>query len=117
LVHGTSRPYTNSIILQDTLYNNGYSNTSLTQRYSNTSSEFNNRSGMISYKHNFPRSGEEWTADANYSYGKSNSVNKVNSYVFNDPKGNLSNSYKQQQNANGDNEFITAQTDFTNPFT
>jgi hypothetical protein len=25
--------------------------------------------------------------------------------------------YKQQQNASGDNEFITAQTDFTNPFT
>ncbi|MDP9042301.1 MAG: TonB-dependent receptor family protein, partial [Bacteroidota bacterium] len=116
-VHGTSKPYTNSTILQDTLYNNGYSNSSLTQRYSNTSSDFNNRSGMISYKHNFPRSGEEWTTDANYSYGKSGSVNKINSYVFNNPEGNLSNSYKQQQNINGDNEYITAQTDFTNPFT
>src|SRR5450432_2840024 len=117
LVHGTAKPYTNSNITQDTLYNNGYSNTSFTQRYSNTSTDFNNKSGMISYKHNFPRSGENWTADVNYTHGQTTSTNKTNSYLFDDPEGPLSSTYMQQQNASGNNEFITAQTDFTNPFT
>jgi outer membrane receptor protein involved in Fe transport len=117
LVHGTAKPYTNSNITQDTLYNNGYSNTSFTQRYSNTSTDFSNKSGMISYKHNFPRSGENWTADVNYTRGQTTSTNKTNSYLFDDPEGPLSSTYMQQQNASGNNEFITAQTDFTNPFT
>ncbi len=70
IVHGTSKPYTNSNISQDTLYNDGYSNSSFMQRFSNTNTEFNNRSGMISFKHNFPRSGENWTADLNYTHGE-----------------------------------------------
>jgi outer membrane receptor protein involved in Fe transport len=117
LVHGTSKPYTNSNITQDTLYDNGYSNSSFTQRYSNNSTEFNNKSGMISFKHNFPRSGEDWTADANYSNGETNSINQTNSYLYNNPDGPLSSIYKQQTNSSAKNEFITAQTDFTNPFT
>jgi len=117
LVHGTSKPYTNSNITQDTLYNNGYSNSSFTQRYSNNSTEFNNKSGMISFKHNFPRSGEDWTADANYTHGETNSINQTNSYLYNNPDGPLSGIYKQQTNSSAKNEFITAQTDFTNPFT
>jgi len=117
LVHGTSKPYTNSNITQDTLYNNGYSNSSFTQRYSNNSTEFNNKSGTLSFKHNFPRSGEDWTADANYSFGETNSINQTNSYLFDNPDGPLSSIYKQQTNSSAKNEFITAQTDFTNPFT
>ncbi|HET7000109.1 MAG TPA: TonB-dependent receptor [Puia sp.] len=117
LVHGTSKPYTNSNITQDTLYDNGYSNSSFTQRYSNNSTEFNNKSGMTSFKHNFPRSGEDWTADANYSHGETNSINQTNSYLYNNPDGPLSGIYKQQTNSSAKNEFITAQTDFTNPFT
>src|SRR5450432_1924185 len=117
LVHGTAKPYTNSNITQDTLYNNGYSNSSFTQRYSNTSTDFNNKSGMISYKHNFPRSGEDWTADVNYTYGQTNSVNQTTSNLFDDPEGSLSSIYKQQTNSSAKNENITAQTDFTNPFT
>jgi len=117
LVHGSSKPYTNSNITQDTLYNNGYSNSSFTQRYSNNSTEFNNKSGMISFKHNFPKSGEDWTADANYSYGETNSINQTNSYLYNNPDGPLSSIYKQQTISTAKNEFITAQTDYTNPFT
>jgi outer membrane receptor protein involved in Fe transport len=117
LVHGTAKPYTNSNITQDSLYNDGYSNSSFTQRYSNTSTDFNNKSGMLSYKHNFPRSGENWTADANYTRGQTTSTNQTNSYLYEDPQGPLSSIYKQQTNSSGNNEFITAQTDFTNPFT
>jgi hypothetical protein len=46
IVHGTSKPHTNSNILQDTLYNDGYSDSSFMQRFS-TNTDFNNRSGMI----------------------------------------------------------------------
>ncbi len=72
---------------------------------------------MISFKHNFPRSGENWTADINYTHGQTNSQNQTSSDLYEIPGGPLSSIYKQQQNASGNNEFITAQTDFTNPFT
>ena len=72
---------------------------------------------MLSFKHNFPRSGENWTADVNYTHGETNSINQTNSYLYDNPDGPLSSIYKQQTNSSGKNEFITAQTDFTNPFT
>jgi len=71
----------------------------------------------LSFKHNFPRSGENWTGDVNYTRGKTNSANQTNSDLFIVPGGDLTSVYKQQQNVTGNNEFITAQTDFTNPFT
>ncbi len=117
IVHGVSEPYTNSTINQDTLFENGSSNSSFTQRFSNTSTDFNNKSGMLSFKHNFPRSGENWTADVNYTQGQTNSVNQTRSDLYLIPGGPLSSVYKQQQNASGKSEFITAQTDYTNPFT
>jgi outer membrane receptor protein involved in Fe transport len=117
LVNGVSTPNTNSGITTDSLYNDGYSNSSFTQRYSNTTTDFNNRSGMLSFKHNFPRSGEEWTANGNYTRGTTTSVNPITSYLYDIPGGALSGIYKQQTNSSGKNEFITAQTDFVNPFT
>jgi len=117
LVHGIGYPTTNSEITQDTIYSNGYSDSSYMQRYSNTNTDFNNRSGMLSFKHNFPRSGEEWTSDVNYTHGQTTSTNQTSSYQYDIPGGPLSGIYKQKQNASGKNEFITAQTDFINPFT
>lgn len=117
LVKGVSSPTTNSGITTDTLYNDDYSNGSFTQRYSNTTTNFNNKSGMISYKHNFPRSGEEWTADAHYIRGTTTSMNPITSYLYDIPGGPLTSIYEQQTNSSGNNEYITAQTDFTNPFT
>jgi outer membrane receptor protein involved in Fe transport len=117
LVHGIGYPTTNSNITQDTMYSNGYSDSSYMQRFSNTQTDFNNRTGMLSFKHNFPRSGEEWTSDINYTHGQTTSMNQTSSNQYNIPGGALTSIYKQQQNASGKNEFITAQTDFTNPFT
>src|SRR5450755_2195494 len=118
IVHGMATPYTNSGLTQDTLFNNGdSSSSSFTQRYSTTSTDFNNKSGILSFKHNFPRSGEDWTADVNYTRGKTTSSNQIISDIYDVPGGSLSGVYKQLQNASGNNEFITAQTDFTNPFT
>lgn len=117
IVNGVSTPTTNSGITTDTLYSDGYSNSSFTERYSNTTTDFKNKSGMISFKHNFPRSGEEWTANANYTGGTTTSINPITSYLYEIPGGALSSIYKQQTNSSGNNRFITAQTDFVNPFT
>ena len=50
LVNGMSTPTTNSGITTDSLYKSGYSNSSFTQRYSNTTTDFKNKSGMLSFK-------------------------------------------------------------------
>ncbi|PWT74012.1 MAG: TonB-dependent receptor [Bacteroidetes bacterium] len=115
IVHGVFNPNVNSDLYVDTLKPNADTTSSYTNRLSNTNAHFNNLGGMISYKHNFPKSGEEWTADANYSKGSNKNDNTVNSYIYNEKGGSLNSVYTQQQHGSGTNEYITAQTDFTNP--
>ena len=116
IVHGTFNPYLNSDLYVDTLYPSG-TTYSYTQRLSNTNAIFNNRGGMISYKHSFPRAGEEWTANANYSYGSNSNNNSVVSNIHDVKGGPLSYVFEQQQLGSGVNKYLTAQTDFTNPIT
>ena len=114
IVHGTFTPYTNSNIFVDTLYT-GYTTYSSTYRVSSSNSLFNNHGGMLSYKHTFPKSGEELTADANYSQGTNNNTNLAGSSIYYVKGGPLSSTYDQQQTINGTNKFFTAQTDYTLP--
>ena len=72
---------------------------------------------MISFKHNFPRSGEELTANANYSYGTNSNNNNITSNIYTELGGPFVSNYNQQQIGSGTNQYITAQTDFTNPVT
>ncbi|HLK28074.1 MAG TPA: TonB-dependent receptor [Puia sp.] len=118
IVHGHFTPYINSDLYVDTLTNGSVSSSSYTKRASTTDGLFNNRGGMISFKHTFPRSGQEWTANANYSYGTNKNNNDVNSTIY-PIKDNTSNfyTYDQRQNGSGTNEFLTAQTDYANPIT
>lgn len=115
IVHGTFTPYTNSDLYVDTLYSGG-TTYSYTRRLSTTNSQFNNHGAMLSFKHTFPRSGEEWTADVNYSQGTNDNNNLVSSQIHNVKEGPLSSIYNQQQIGNGTNKFFTAQTDYTLPF-
>jgi len=114
IVHGSFKPSTVSDLFVDTLFPSGttYSNT---HRVSNTEGLFNNHGGMLSYKHTFPRAGEEFTADVNYGKGSNNNKNIINSEIF-PIKGNP-NSYKygQRQQGDGVSENITAQTDYVKP--
>lgn len=115
IVHGEFKPYTNSDIFVDTLYPAG-TTYSYTSRLSNSNFHFNNKGGMLSFKHTFPKAGEEWTADANYSKGDNANSNLINSNIY-PVKGNPSyHTYNQSQMGSGTNEFITAQTDFVRPF-
>ncbi|MDP4151578.1 MAG: outer membrane beta-barrel family protein [Bacteroidota bacterium] len=114
IVHGTFKPYTNSDLYVDTLFPNN-TTYSYTRRLSNTVAQFNNHGGMLSFKHTFPRSGEEWTADANYSSGSNDNTNNITSTIF-PVKGQPANyPYSQQQLGSGTNKYFTAQTDFVLP--
>jgi outer membrane receptor protein involved in Fe transport len=114
IVHGVFTPYINSDIYVDTLNASGITS-SYTSRLSNTHADFNNKNGMLSFKHTFPHAGEELTANANYSKGTNANNNYITSGIYDQKGGNLLSTYDQQQIGSGTNEFITAQTDFTNP--
>ncbi|HVY74497.1 MAG TPA: outer membrane beta-barrel family protein [Puia sp.] len=116
LVHGSFKPTTSSDLTLDSLFENGYTNTSFTHRDATTNGTWDNKQAQFSYKHTFPKAGEEWTADANYSKGTNTNLNNTTSYLYNTPGGPLSSTYRQQQNSGGTNEYITAQTDYVNPF-
>jgi outer membrane receptor protein involved in Fe transport len=114
LVHGKFTPTINSDLYVDTLYPSG-SVTSYTNRLSTTDALFNNHGGAFSYKHTFPKAGEEWTANGNYSYGTNQNDNLIASNIYDQKGGSLTSIYTQQQIGSGTNEFITGQTDFTDP--
>jgi len=117
LVHGTFTPYTNSNIYIDTLYSAAPHTYSYTREVATSNSLFNNHGGMMSYKHTFPKSGEEITADVNYSQGTNNNNNYITSYIHDVEGGPQSSYYPQQQTVNGTNKYFTAQTDYTLPLT
>jgi outer membrane receptor protein involved in Fe transport len=116
LVHGSFKPTTSSALTLDTLFSNGYINSSFTQRYSLTNNTFNNQQGMVSFKHTFPKAGEDWSADMNYSNGTNPNFNSTTSDIYQTIGAPISSIYRLQQDGNGTNEYITAQTDYTNPF-
>ena len=115
LVHGTFTPYTNSDIFVDTLTANGPRD-SYTYHVSTSNSQFNNHGAMLSFKHTFPKSGEEWTADVNYSQGTNDNNNLVSSEIHDIKGGPMTSTYDQKQIGNGTNKYFTAQTDYTLPF-
>ncbi|HVM88145.1 MAG TPA: outer membrane beta-barrel protein [Puia sp.] len=114
IVHGHFTPYINSDLYVDTLDPSG-TKYSYTRRESTTNGIFNNKGGMLSFKHTFPRAGQEFTANANYSYGSNNNTNQVNSIIYPVEGTPYNYSYDQKQSGSGTNEFITAQADYSNP--
>ncbi len=115
IVHGSFKPTIQSDIYIDTLFPT-LTTSSFTNRSSQTNAHFDNKGGMLSFKHTFPKAGEELTANANYSKGSNGNQNNVTSSIFNEKGGSLLFPlYSQQQMGSGTNEYITAQTDFSNP--
>ena len=110
---GHFKPYTVSDMWIDSLYNTKTS--SFSQRSSNTVGDFRFAGTQLSYKHNFPRSGQELTADANFNYSKNTNDNLIKTDYFSVPQNQLAGSFKQQQKVNGTNKNITLQTDYSNP--
>jgi outer membrane receptor protein involved in Fe transport len=118
IVHGTFEPYINSDIYTTTdSLPSGTPFSYYTGRYSTSTSHFNNHGGMLSYKHTFPKAGEELTADVNYSQGANDNYNLIQTQQHADADKNSPSlgTYQQQQIGNGDNKYFTAQADYTLP--
>src|SRR5205823_9113909 len=97
IVRGHFAPATLSDI--DSFYNSTlykYDN-----RISNTTANFHNYGGQLSYKHNFPQNGRELTADATYNHGNNDNTNLINTYDYFMPQKDLNYIYAQKQNILG----------------
>ncbi|HEY0433596.1 MAG TPA: outer membrane beta-barrel protein, partial [Chitinophagaceae bacterium] len=113
LVHGHFKSHVNSDIFIDTLP--GINRESYTNRTSINDGQFTNRGGSLSYLHNFPRNGHQLTADVNFNRSANENSSLVTNNVFANTGGPQTSTYRQQQNGNGTNQQLTAQSDYTNP--
>jgi outer membrane receptor protein involved in Fe transport len=115
-VHGEFSPNTISNIDIDSLFKNGTVVNSSTVRTTTGSRTFNANGLQFGFVYNFPKQGEQWTADGNYFAGKnSGNTNYANKNY--DADGNFTGNFNQQQLSTGNNKFFTIQTDYTNPLT
>lgn len=113
---GTFKPNMISDIWVDTLFP-GNTRSAFIERTSNTNGSFRNLGTTLSFKHNFPKAGREWTADVTYNKSKNSNNSIIGTDTFSFPQNQLRGSYGQQQEINGSNENIIMQTDFVNPIT
>ncbi len=76
---------------------------------------FRNLGSSLSYKHNFAKTGHEFTADANYNQSKSDNLSNLsNQYytAYNVPKGNQ---LRQITDGNSSSKLLVIQSDYANP--
>ncbi len=115
LMKGKMSPGQTSDINIDSIANGMGYGSSYQHRVSNTDYTFNNSRAQLSYKHNFPQSGHELTADATYDKGKSTSENNTNTAYYGMPGNVYDKTYQQIQLGGGTNESWVLQTDYANP--
>jgi outer membrane receptor protein involved in Fe transport len=88
-------------------------------QYRNTlgRNKFNNYATSIGYKHLFPQSGRELTADVNYNYSPNSGYQNISIRSFNDQDQVIPKTPEQLQNitTGGNNKFIVVQTDYVHP--
>ncbi|MDB5248905.1 MAG: TonB-dependent receptor [Segetibacter sp.] len=114
-VHGEFKPGETIDIASDSLFNAGLKRSMNSQRLSSGSRIFDANGLQAGYVYNFAKQGAQLTADGNFFSGK-NSNNSL--YTTNYLKGgNVNGSQMQQLIGTGSNQFVTVQTDYTNPLT
>jgi outer membrane receptor protein involved in Fe transport len=88
---------------------------SLLERFSDSKNEFRNMNSQISFKHNFPKAGREWTADVTYNKGKNKNFNTIGTSYYAQPGNVFDESIGQEQGGSGNNNNLIVQTDYVNP--
>ena len=111
---GSFKPRSRSEILIDTLFTPD-KKSAFYDRATDMKGNFRNLGSTLSFKHNFPKAGREWTADVTYNKSRNTNRSNIVTDTFNVPQHQLMGTYKQLQQANGANENIILQTDFVNP--
>jgi outer membrane receptor protein involved in Fe transport len=87
-----------------------------TPRFTDSKNRFRNWGSQLSYKHNFPKAGNEWTADVTYNKGRNENLSTTrNDKALLSPSAYPIGSYSQGQNTEGTNENLIVQTDYANP--
>lgn len=111
---GSFKPFTNSDIWYDSLYPTPVM--ARDDRETNTRGNFRNLGTTLSFKHNFPKAGREWTADVTYNQSRNNNTSFIQTRSY-DAINTLKNDYRQQQLISGRNQNVVIQSDFVNPIT
>ncbi|MES2776904.1 MAG: outer membrane beta-barrel protein [Bacteroidota bacterium] len=98
-------------------YDTFYSPVKTETGYRNTVADgiFRNVGGTASFKHNFAKSGHEWTADVNYNKSRSNNESDLGLQGFlsnGQPKGNQ---FMQNTLGTSNSQFWVIQSDYSNP--
>lgn len=88
---------------------------SYSNRISETDRMFRMKGMQLGLKHNFTKSGEELTADINYFGGKNDGSGLYTTNYYGDAN-NIYGSQIQKNLSDGNNKFLTIQTDYVRPF-
>ncbi|HSU28564.1 MAG TPA: outer membrane beta-barrel protein [Chitinophagaceae bacterium] len=88
---------------------------SLSKRIANTDGNFRNLGTTVSIKHNFPKNGQEWTADLTFNSRKNDNTNSILTDYFKSDLTTLDYMARQQQIGNGRNKNLVFQSDYSNP--
>ncbi len=115
MVKGNSKPTTSSIM--ETIFLGNPGTFSLSDRFSNAKSTFQNKGATMGYKRNFPKQGHELTADLNYNSSKNSNSNLIKTDSLDYSNKNILKSSSQRQDGKGDFETVIIQTDYANPLT
>ncbi len=113
-VQGQFEPIDNIYILTDTLLASSV-NSSNAIRHTDNKRSFENYGGALSFKHIFPKDGQDWTADLNYNQSSSDNAGFFTTQYYDDGQQPIGALIQQQQNGSGTNRFFTAQTDLEYP--
>jgi len=88
---------------------------SLAERLSKSNNNFRSSGVSLSMKHNFPKSGQELTADINYRGSKNDNSNFITTDSLDYNTKNVLQSNSQRQDGAGTNKNIVFQLDYSNP--
>jgi outer membrane receptor protein involved in Fe transport len=117
IARGKMSPSVSSDITVDSMTNNAVYNSEFQQRFTNSDNIFRNWGSQLSFKHNFPKAGHEWTADATFNKGKNTNNSLITTDYYDMPNKIFNRSYQQFQTGGGSNQNLILQTDYTNPLT
>jgi outer membrane receptor protein involved in Fe transport len=95
----------------------GSSNVESQYRNAVGQNKFNNYNTSVGYKHLFPQTGRELTADVNYNYSPNSGFQNISIRSFDDINQGVPKAPEQLQNINtgGNNKFIVVQSDYVHP--
>lgn len=112
---GSMKPNAVGNILIDSMLHSATLSQEYQERLTNSKNIFRNKGAQVSFKHNFPQSGHELTADATYNKGRNESDGTITTNYYTMPNEVFRNTYLQKTIGRGTNENLTLQTDYAKP--